>query len=545
MISVFSGRSGIGTGVYDAFGVVFATDTVGADLPVSPDMPAALLPLGHASFLERCMELLAQASIVEVDLVVSHRPEALRQQVGNGQRWGLRVRWHLVRDADHPGEVLRLMPVEGLHRVVIGHASQWIEPAAMQQLANRERTAMTHRHGDRPDEAPRWAGWATVAPERLQQIGPGGSRDDLYRLVTGHGDGPGTQDWLWLDERQCARADSAAARLQAQRTATGPDNRYEVPASWIRTPWGGMSPSARLHPTAHLEGPVLIGPGCFVGEGASIGPHVVLTRDVVVSAGTMVRDSVVLPETLLGSGLDFSGTVVVGNCITHLALGVKSVLPPSDGLLLDLSRPAQAVRVSLGSRGLAGLGLVLLAPVLLPDRLLRRISGAAPRWQASSVIAGRDESSGQWRQVRLRCPQQVPGAGHPLVALLALGGPLLDVLQGRRAWFGMRPRDAQTWQRLSPDWQDLLAQAPVGVFHAPAWRGDPDSQTEAEAAADAFQVVEHGAAANLRTVIAAVDRRLRPTASAAAHEPTRGPVWAAAPLAAHSAAQSAEETTNA
>jgi exopolysaccharide biosynthesis WecB/TagA/CpsF family protein len=493
--------------------VVFATDTVGADLPALPDLPAALLPLGHASFLERCMETLAQASIVDVDLVVSHRPEALRQQVGNGQRWGLRVRWHLVRDAEHSCEVLRLMPVEGLHRIVIGHASQWIEPAAMQQLANHERTAMTRGPASSPDadEAPRWAGWATVAPERLQQLGLHASRDDLHRLVMPLGEHLDSAHWLWLDERQCAQAGSAAALLQAQRTAVGPDNRYEVPASWVRTPWGGMSPSARLHPTARLEGPVLIGPGCFVGEGASIGPHVVLTRDVVVSAGTLVRDSVVLPETLLGSGLDFSGTVVTGNRITHLALGVKSVLPPSDGLLLDLSQPAQAVRVSLRSRGLAGLGLVLLAPVLLPDLLLRRVSGAAPRWQASAVITGRDDASGQWQQARLRCPQQMPGSGHALTALLALGGPLLDVLQGRRAWFGMRPRDAQTWQQLSPDWQALLSQAPVGVFHAPAWSGDPDNQTEAEAAADAFQAVEHGAAANLRTVMAVVDRRLRST----------------------------------
>jgi hypothetical protein len=155
---------------------------------------------------------------------------------------------------------------------------------------------------------------------------------------------------------------------------------------------------------------------------------------------------------------------------------------------------------------------VLLGPLLLPDLLLRRISGAAPRWQASAVIVGRDEATGQWQQARLRCPQQVPGSGHALAALLAMGGPLLDVLEGQRTWFGMRPRDIQTWQQLSPDWQNLLVRAPVGVFHAPAWHGDdPRHQAEAEAAADAFQAVEHGASANLRTVIATVDRRLRAT----------------------------------
>ena len=47
--------------------------------------------------------------------------------------------------------------------------------------------------------------------------------------------------------------------------------------------------------------------------------------------------------------------------------------------------------------------------------------------------------------------------------------PLLGVLQGRRAWFGVRPRNPGDWYALNRDWQRLLAKQPIGFFHARAW----------------------------------------------------------------------------
>ena len=71
----------------------------------------------------------------------------------------------------------------------------------------------------------------------------------------------------------------------------------------MKTPWGGMSPSARVHPQAVIEGPVLLGPGCLVDADAHIGPEVVLERDVVVTRGSSVAHAVVLPNTFIGEGL--------------------------------------------------------------------------------------------------------------------------------------------------------------------------------------------------------------------------------------------------
>lgn len=473
--------------------VVFAAEAVAADIPAAPDHPGALLPLGHASFIERCMELLAMSSIAEVDLVVSNRPEALRRLVGNGQRWGLRIHWHLAKDCERPYDVLRVIDFSGARRVIIGHASEWMRPDAMQQLANRDQRAMIRE----TDGSLHWAGWAAVPPAVLQQVEPGFDRAQLADLV-----GSKAHAALYLFSEQVARNHSAAALLAAQHAVVASEDLFELPGAWISTTWGGLSPSARVHPGARIEGPVLIGPGCFVADGAVIGPHAVLTRDVVVSAGTLVRDSVVLPETFLGSGLDLSATVVNGNRVSHVALGVNMVLPASDGLLLKLKSTRLRPPARLVSRAVAVLLLGIGAPLSLLDSAQRKLRGRPLRWTARSVVTGVDEQNGECTLSVLRCPDPDLRGGLP--ALLAHAGPALDVLEGRRRWFGMRARSAEAWQALNPDWQAMLASSQVGVFHAPSGARTPDERPEAEAAADAFQAVQHSTADNLRTLAASL-----------------------------------------
>ena len=66
----------------------------------------------------------------------------------------------------------------------------------------------------------------------------------------------------------------------------------------------------------------------------------------------------------------------------------------------------------------------------------------------------------------------------------------LDVAQGRRCWFGVRPRSAAEWEALSADWQRIFTRVSIGLFHAPAWADvDPRVQVEAFAVADAYMAV--------------------------------------------------------
>jgi len=85
-----------------------------------------------------------------------------------------------------------------------------------------------------------------------------------------------------------------------------------------------VAPSARIHATATLQAPVVVGEDCEVGAGSVVGPNAALGRNVTVGANATVVDSMVdtdtrvgvastLVETVTGENVDLgAGTVVSG-----------------------------------------------------------------------------------------------------------------------------------------------------------------------------------------------------------------------------------------
>ena len=450
--------------------VVFATPRVAADLPLPDDSPTALLPLGCQTLIERLMAHLAQAAILDVDLVACDQPEALRALLGDGSRWGLRLHWHLMKDPAHPYAVLDRLALRGARRVVIGHADRCPPVATLLRLAQAEQWLVQAREG----HAPAWSGWGSLAPQRLPATCAGLDATALDALARSGG-------WpLRVHGGQDGGAmTSAEAVLHAQAGAD------EVPASWIRRPWGAMSPLAHVDERATLVAPVRVGPGCIVEQGAQLGPHVVLSRDVVVSAGTRLEHCLVLPGSYIGAGLTLSHAVVSGPRVRHVRWGVNSRLAEADALMLDLT-PPPAPRGSAPGRALAALALLVVGPALLAHRAWRACRGLGPHWTLRPAVTGPVDGKPVLGEVLLRCAG--PRAKRTARAW-ARAAALLDVAQGRRAWFGVRPRSAGEWYALRPEWQRMLAGKPIGLLHAPAWSDDAALHAEACAAADVFASV--------------------------------------------------------
>jgi N-acetylglucosaminyldiphosphoundecaprenol N-acetyl-beta-D-mannosaminyltransferase len=505
--------------------VLFACQGAHESLPVDADLPSALWPLGCASFLERALESLAESGIQDVHLVASHQPEALRRVAGAGERWGLKIRWHLARDAGRPYDVLRTLDWTGVERVLVGRAETWIGSGVVRTLAEQGGVAWI----DTP-QFDHWTGWAASSPAALRAWPTQGDTQDIAQQLL-----RGPEPALICPRSQTALAGSAADMLAAQAALRDPAQAQarQLPGAWIRTPWGGMSPSARVHPGARITGPVLLGPGCLVDDGAQVGPDVVLERDVVVARGSSVVDAVVLPNTFIGQGLSVRTALVNGNRLHPLELGITIQMPASDGLLAPLRATRPAQHIGALARGLAMLALAVL---WLPGRLDaagRRARGQAPRWQRVQVVTGLDEAQSEALLQPLHVLVTAPGPCGPASWLDAVG-PLRDVAAGRRAWLGRRPMDAQRWGAVSDEWQALLARLPVGVFHAATWRGNAatpdaaqpagDTFEEAELAADVFLAVQSDAASRHQCLWAALPG-LRTRSPARPVSVTPPPVW--------------------
>ncbi len=465
--------------------MLFATATAPKDIPVPGDFPLAMLPFGFCTLIESAIEGLANLGVRQLDLVISSQPEELRQLLGLGERWGVSLRWHLVKDAASPYGILCAMDLAPQQRVLLGQAGRLIDSSALSALLERNQiAALSDEH-----EGMRWAGWASLQASELLKRPPHCDESALGSFLC-----QSASPLLLIESQNWVSIESAPDLYQAQQRAMTDDALAQLPATWLRTPWGAYSPDAVVQDGARMARPTLVGPGCFVASGAKLGPGTVLTRDVIVSSGATVCRSVVFPDTFIGQQLELDQCLVNGPSVEHLGLGVRTVLPATDGLLLDL-QPHGKGGASWLSRLLALLVCLLFLPWLALDAWLRHARGLPLRWHKRQSVIGRDSGTGEVRLQALRCPLTQGRRGSHL---LAHYGAWLDVLQGNRNWFGVRPRNQSEWYALGRDWQLLLANTPVGCLHAPAWHDELGESLEAQAAADVYFAVRQSLGERLR-----------------------------------------------
>jgi NDP-sugar pyrophosphorylase family protein len=482
------------SGVGQLRSVLFLNAAAPDDVPVPADYPAALLPYGHSSLVEHTLDQLSQAGVKVLDLVVSTRPEDFRQLLGQGERWGMTLRWHLAKDAATPYSVLKSLGLTTRQRVLIGHADRLIADAVLSALIASDQMAATAHE----QQGFAWAGWGSTTTDVLRNQGPHSDESALGSYLCAQ-----TEHLLMLDASEFTAIQNAQDLLKAQQRTLTDHALTHVPATWLTTAWGAHSPDAVIQPGAHIDGPALVGPGCFVAAGARIGAGTVLAHDVVVSKGASVSNSLVLPHTFVGQALELDQTIVNGTTVQHLRLGVRTVLPASDGLLLSLQNQS-GPKVSWLVRGTAGMACLLLLPLMLVDGALRLARRLPPRWQQRQVVLGRDASTQAVRLQTMRCAS----SGHRgLGKLLAHYGEWLDVLAGTRSWFGARPRSPSEWYALGYEWQLLLSNTPVGCLHTAAWSDEGHTSPQALAAADVYFAVNRSMTERMRILGALLTSR--------------------------------------
>jgi hypothetical protein len=470
--------------------VLFMTHERPADVPGEDQRLACLLPMGTASFAERVMDSCALAGVRQLDVVVSEHPEALRRILQDGAPWGIRIRWQHAKDAASPYQVLRGMALDPAQRVVIGHAHQWVASRIVRELVQAHGVAL-HMAGDVA-----WTGWFSTDAPAVSALGPHHDYESLDHRVRGMH----AARCVIATQTEHAQNLSAADLLAAQQHALDGTQEAAIPASWLRMPWGAASPDAVIHAAAQIHGPVLIGPACVVEAGAELGPGTVLARDVFVARGARVRHSLVMANTYVGGQITLENALAQGNSIQSLKWSVRTVLSPDDATMAQLRSGANSTTPWL-SRAAAFLVALALAPLMLAALLLQWISTGRGLWRGVDVVQSRVRVREQ--ELLTRVPVRLPHSTHTLDRWVAHFGALLDIVQGRRSWFGLRPRQEPEWYALGRDWQELFSRTAIGLFHAPAWTEMGDHQdSEAFAAADAFMAVQSTLAGRVKILYA-------------------------------------------
>jgi N-acetylglucosaminyldiphosphoundecaprenol N-acetyl-beta-D-mannosaminyltransferase len=448
----------------DKRALLLATAPAGADLPMTSGTPAALLPLGHQTVIEAVLGQLVSAGVRHVDLVADEQVPALRDLLGNGERWGVELRWRVPSpDGDTTG-VMRAVARDTSGLVLVGQAHMLPSPALLERmLASPSRSSST-QNGDDMGSA-----WFVTEADALRRAAD--PIDHLKGLPA-----------IWAENDDLLRLQDADSLSQAQRLWLTGRFGDIAPGSWLVMPWGAMSPMARVHPQARLQGPALVGPGCVIDAGATLGPFSVLTRDVVLSEDTEVADALIFPSTYVASGLTLQRCIVNGQSLRHMDLAVTAELPARDALLLKLDSSAPAYATA-PARALAAAAYLAVLPILAAHAVTQTLSGRSLSWHGQEVVAGRDSATGRLQTRTLTLTRSSAGPIGQWIAKLAA---LLDIVRGTRCWFGARPRTQGQWYVLDRVWQSALEPLPLGWLHAPAWSASESEAPEAEAAADLY-----------------------------------------------------------
>ena len=474
--------------------VLFMTCACPADVPGEDQRLACLLPLGTASFAERVMDSCALAGVRQVDVVLSEHPEALRPILLDGAPWGIQIRWHHAKESASPYQVLRGMALEPAQRVVIGHAHQWISSRIVQELVQAHGVAL-HVGSEVV-----WTGWFSCDAATVTAFGPHvdyASLDTRVRSME-------ALRCVLATPAEHAQSLSAPDLLGAQQHALDGTQEATIPASWRRMPWGAASPDAVIHADARIFGPVLIGPGCVVEAGAELGPGTVLAQDVLVATGARVRHTLVMANTYVGGQITLENALAQGHSIQSLKWAVRTVLSPQDAVMAPLRRRSNSATPWL-SRALAGGAVLALAPLAGVALLLCWAHTGRGPWRQVEVVQSRGPGPAPLKRVTVRLAH----SGQAADRRAAHFGALLDIVQGRRCWFGLRPRREAEWYALGRDWQELFSRTAIGLFHAPAWTaGGENMDGEAYAVADAFMAVQSTWAGRLRILAIQPWRRL-------------------------------------
>ena len=337
-------------------GVVLAAGEGTRLRPMTHNRPKPMLPAANRPILEHVLDALVDAGVSELVVVVGYKRDRVQNHVGPTYR-------------GHPVEYVGQNKQLGSGHALLQARDVVSGPAL---VVNGDRIidgGMTRRVADAFD------GGTAISVIREQNPGRYGSVDVEDGRVIDLVENPDEPTFGFVNAGIYAFAADVFDRLETTprtdgelpitdtvlrevEAGEGSVRAVEVEGLWADAtyPWdllyltrrlleegrvGGteqhpgvyVSASARVHETATLQSPVVVGNDCEIGAGAVVGPNVALGRNVTVGANATVVDSVIDTDARVGVSSTLVGTVTGEN----VDLGAGTVVPggPGDVILDD------------------------------------------------------------------------------------------------------------------------------------------------------------------------------------------------------------------
>jgi hypothetical protein len=419
-----------------------------------------LVPLLDKPLLQRGIEALVKAGCSRVHVFLGHSATALRNFLGEGERWGIRITCHYRNSDLSLGSNLRQLGLEPEQHYFLANSDQ-LPPVVDADGGGRE-LAICWRDG----EVARWTGWGVFSGAWLLNC----SASEFKVLEEGV---------LGDTQIQPVFADppfAVTSHRELLRSVHRLMDQRSQPVS--------MGRGSVVHPSAVVVGPVYIGNFVRIGPGVHLGPHAAVLDGALVDRGAHLVDCLVLPETYVGVDIEVRQAIAAPGKLSSIANDVVlTSLEPS--FLAGVSRGDGTAGRSLGLRlfltvlqllllPLYGLARMLVPEEDSPAHLTVPMLGGGTRslLLADTVAALREGKPGAW--LRHFSRTFFPGLGAVKLGYISFVGPEL--------------RDVSAIRQLPDYWQAIYQDIPGGLLSESLLLPVLENDTSGHFSCDAYAI---------------------------------------------------------
>ncbi len=433
--------------------VIFATGYSSELLPLVCYRPAPLFRIVDKPILEHIIETIVSQGVTKIDLVISHLPKMLEEQIGDGQRWGVIIQYYLAKEGSHPLQAIQpslMMRQEDY--VIVGNGTELPEFS----LAEAERIFLDNRKSTLIlDFNKNWTGWGLISREYLLHLRTDTPLENFLQPIH-------TISHQFLRKRHLLSVQNLQALAksnhklisQIQPTFLFPSNSRMVEKGvWL-------SRGVTIHPNAKITPPVFIGEACQINAYAQIGPNSVIENNCLIDESSIVQHSLICQRSYVGQGLEVKNSIVDRNTIVNLSLGAYLSMQ-EEFILSELHAPSLTnyLLKSLGQY-FAGLLIILFSPLFLylfctrtlekiPVVLLPASHENFKRQTFALYFFKRKDEEIKWDFPK---------------SFLASLPMLFNVVRGELHVTGVAPRSVEEVEQMPDDWRSLYLRSKVGLI---------------------------------------------------------------------------------
>ena len=469
--------------------VILLADRKGQELlPLTDNTCTPLLPLAGKMVIEHTLEALVEAGLRQVNIILSPYAEQVKEVLGNGERWGMRLTYSTSRGEESPVQVLTQLQQppappflilrgdivrSGQIKVFLQQAETLTAPCVKALFGGKNAYLMLCRES--PDAALDSLNWpdSTMklsADETVDVNGAVAVLDSLGAYYQANLDvAAGRFPLLLIPGRQ-----SALGLTQGRYTEAYPQNLKQGIAL--------IGSNCHLHPSVELSGEVVIG------------------DNVIIDRRVSIESSVILPHTYIGELVELRNAIVRGNDLIRVDNG--SILKISDSFLLaDLKTTPFNKGLGTAFNRIAGLLLLFLSlPFWVlalfvgllqnPAKLFitHRLRGNKMELNEFGIPQRTEFSVGEWN------------VGPPVLRYLPR---IVAVISGDLSLMGTLPVSLEIAAQRTEEWEKLADQAPAGLLGPTQLHVPADAPEEEKLMSDSFYAAHSNVSHDLRYLLQA------------------------------------------